>query len=168
MVEDGIPDTTDKIVYGIRRQQSSSFCVATRIIAQELPSTRSFLEHYASLGEQTFDMVCNQRSEHDCIVNVLSPVTTPNVKVVLHNYRTTGEITLRNMELLTNTAFFNMIEEDFVVGVNIEEFWALPDGIKSLSELTRTFPADIYFMEWFLVPNDQLIRPPVLARYESK
>jgi hypothetical protein len=48
------------------------------------------------------------------------------------------------------------LAENYVINVDSDEFWALPQNISDLPHLLREHPADIYFMRWVMVVDDEL------------
>lgn len=63
-------------------------------------------------------------------------------------------------DILAREGLLQAIREDYVVTVDLDEYWVLPDGVKSFQDLAAQRPADIWYANWSIVPNDGLQGPP--------
>lgn len=130
-----------------------SFCVFSRIIVQELPYVKSFVEHYVHLGVRKFYFVSNMFEQHPRIAKFLRTLAADaSTRIVLHSVHVTdADAALNDMELLGH------IHEDFVIGVDVDEYWMLPDGMSSFVNLVEAHPnATEFRAQWIMVPNDNL------------
>lgn len=130
-----------------------SFCVFSRIIVQELPYVKSFVEHYVHLGVRKFYFVSNMHQQHARIAEFLTTLAADlSTHIALHSVHVTdADAALNDMEL------FGHIVEDFVIGVDVDEYWKLPDGIASFGSLVEAHPNAVeYRAEWIMVPNDDI------------
>lgn len=134
---------------------SPSFCVFSRIIIQELPYIKSFVKHYGHLGVRKFYFVNNKYEQHARLARFIEALATDlSTHITLHSVHVTdADAALNDMEL------FRSIDEDFVISVDVDEYWMLPDGISSFGSLVEAHPAATEFRaQWIMVPNDDIYR----------
>lgn len=134
---------------------SPSFCVFSRIILQELPYIKSFVKHYGHLGVRKFYFVNNMYAQHDRLARFLEALAVDmSTHITLHSVHVIdADAALNDMEL------FGRIREDFVISVDVDEYWMLPDGFSSFESLVEAHPAATEFRaQWIMVPNDDIYR----------
>mmetsp|Transcript_44687 Transcript_44687/g.140049 ORF Transcript_44687/g.140049 Transcript_44687/m.140049 type:complete len:405 (-) Transcript_44687:303-1517(-) len=127
-----------------------TFAVFTRLIKAELPYVDSFVRHYRRLGVDHFYMLSNR--EKDLQV----------VEAYLRRHHSKAGFTFfyRNGgadNILRSPSLLPAVREDYVIAIDTDEYWLLPPGIRSFLELTSTLPAEIYYTNWQIVPNDNVM-----------
>jgi len=139
------------------RRRASTFAVYTRIIEQELPYFDSFVQHYVSLGVRSFYLLSNQAGNDVLLKENVERLSKAGPRMVLYVREGAADAHLHEKKL------FDRIIEDFVIGVDIDEFWMVPEKYKSLSDFVKHQPAHLYWGSWLIVPNDSLtnaLKPP--------
>jgi len=67
---------------------------------------------------------------------------------------------------------FADIREDYVVSIDVDEYWVMPKGIPTFASLVAAdrFRADIYYADWVMIPNDgwDVQAPPYRAFHVSE
>lgn len=137
--------------------KADSFSVYTRIIEAELPYLDSFVWYYWSLGVKSFYMLSNQAGSHSLLLERISNISRFGPRIVLLFREGPADSQLHQKKL------FHKITEDFVIGVDIDEFWLLPSKFASLSDMVMHQPSDVYMASWQIAPNDKLttrLSPP--------
>lgn len=145
---------TERIVWpgaSDQRLKKITFCVVSRIIGQELPYLGSFIRHYASLGVASIYLFCNMIDDHARIVAYLRSLRVPGVSMGLHTWK--NEVGA-NKEL-RDTGLVNLLEEDWVIGVDLDEYLVLPSGC-SLQSLLSKHVSYGYRLRWFVVVDDAM------------
>lgn len=126
-----------------------TFCVVTRVYKPEMPYLRSFLRHYRSIGVRKFYAFNNFYDEHEKLLQIMGNFTLDaEVTIVLRSLPNEADA-----DALINELGIDFVSEDWVIGVDVDEFWVLPDGIKTLPELVEARPATHYQVPWVIVPN---------------
>lgn len=183
-----------------RSKTQTSVCVVSRIIQSELPYIRSWLKHYESLGVQTFYLLTNQPGEaktirsffkdlgyaqesdalRDSGLSIFTPTNSSNGKADIRFYipaKVLGGNELfhaRGSASDIATRVLADIKEDFVVSVDIDEYWVMPNKVSTFAELVAAdgSAVDIYYASWMMIPNDHfdaLTLPyPVFRGHEEK
>eukprot|EP00929_Paragymnodinium_shiwhaense_P027893 TRINITY_DN16271_c0_g1_i2.p1 TRINITY_DN16271_c0_g1~~TRINITY_DN16271_c0_g1_i2.p1 ORF type:complete len:408 (+),score=80.72 TRINITY_DN16271_c0_g1_i2:75-1298(+) len=127
-----------------------TFAVFTRVIAQELPYVLSFVEHYQRLGVSHFYMLSNKEED------------LPKVERYLRRWPVQGvEYTFVFREggaddILTSPGLLEHISEDYVVGVDCDEFWSLPHGLETFHDLVAHDHSDAFHAHWAISANEHM------------
>jgi hypothetical protein len=137
------------------KQARPSFCVITRIFDAELPYVESFVRHYASLGVCKVYFVNTFRAQYGKVCKFLEGLGITDVTIeVVNTYDDAGPVNQKMNEALHDDI------EDFVINVDIDEFWILPSSFRDLRSLVSRRPADVYWFYWVMVPHDGLHGAP--------
>lgn len=143
------------------KYRGSTFALVFRVHQPELPYLASFLHHYAKLGVTRFYAFTNFPWQHDAIAQFVMKLPLRNVVVSLASG---GEDA--DADALLKALSIEFITEEYVINVDIDEFWVMPPNVTDLQELVTTRPGDVYFFSWLLVPNDHLnhtLQPPYMG-----
>eukprot|EP00928_Gymnodinium_smaydae_P067159 TRINITY_DN500_c0_g1_i5.p1 TRINITY_DN500_c0_g1~~TRINITY_DN500_c0_g1_i5.p1 ORF type:complete len:389 (-),score=56.46 TRINITY_DN500_c0_g1_i5:149-1315(-) len=160
----GIMDHRTKWLRG--NADEPSFAVFTRVIGQELPYISSFVQHYDRLGARRFYLLSNKKDELRAIQTYLQDQKIRRVQDGTDvKYRFLHKVGGAD-DILASPELLMAFTEDYIVGVDADEYWLLPAGITTFAQLARVQPADIWYASWRVVPNDQLRSAP-LPPYKS-
>jgi len=157
--------------------RDASVCVWSRIIQSELPYVQSWIKYHESLGVQTFYLLTNHPHELNTIEGFLggtsadlarSPISgSPLIRSQIKAVGSKATINLYSIDKGGADDEFSgdvtkhilaEITEDFVVGIDVDEFWVLPRGISTFGELIaddRNYH-DVHYATWVMAPNDRL------------
>lgn len=141
---------------GASRTPPATFAVYSRVIAAELPYLASFMNHYASLGVVAFYLRTNHPFESEAIDRYMRGVPLPATVLTrrLHAVKdTTGAKGVSDNTGcgIHDPILFAQVQETFVIGVDVDEFWVLPRGMASFDALvTRDPAADMFKAPWVL------------------
>lgn len=141
--------------FGEPRPGGLIFCVVTRIFDAELPYVGSFIRHYAGLGVQRMFFVNTFRAHYSEVCEYVGQHVVEGTELVVTNTRSDdGEVNKMQNEALSPSM------GDFVINVDVDEYWVLPPSIPDLSTLVRVRPADVYQFYWLMVPFDRVTAVP--------
>jgi len=134
------------------------FCVVTRIFDAELPYVGSFVRHYAGMGVQRIFFVNTFRAHFQEVCDYVARHAVDGTELVVINTESDeGQVNRMQNEAL------HAAMGDWVINVDVDEYWVLPPSIPDLATLVKRRPADVYQFYWLMVPFDSLAgtpRPP--------
>lgn len=135
--------------------QEPSFCVVTRIFDAELPYVGSFIRHYISIGVSKFYFVNTHTAQFDEVQTYVAGLKVDGVEISIINTKDdNGKVNGMQNEALHDGM------GDFVINVDVDEYWILPPSIKDLPTLVKKRPADAYHFGWLMVPFDDIKGTP--------
>jgi len=130
-----------------------SFGLFVRVTEADLPYFGSFLKHYALLGVNKFYLM-NQRFEEDHaeLVAYVKNITLPTPTAI--EFLSLDDI--MHDDPVRTPGLVAAIGEDYIINVDADEYWVLPENVTDLAALVQEHPADIYYMRWVMVVSDDL------------
>mmetsp|Transcript_60670 Transcript_60670/g.157751 ORF Transcript_60670/g.157751 Transcript_60670/m.157751 type:complete len:415 (+) Transcript_60670:87-1331(+) len=161
LVLDLAPDPDESVMHSA---DGPSFCVIARVTTADLPYMESFLRHYSRLGVNTIYLFNDGllEAKHADVVQYLQALRmTPSTTVKLLSFKE-----VKHDDPVGTADLLPLLKEDYVINVDADEFWILPKNISSLPNLLREHPADIYFMRWVMVVDDDM-QSAIEAPYEG-
>lgn len=136
------------------------FCVVTRIFDAELPYVGSFIRHYTKMGVQKFYFVNTHRAQFKEVNDYIARHAVEGIKIKVINTKNDN----RPVNGMQNEALHKGMA-DFVINVDVDEYWILPPSIPDLRTLVRRRPADHYQFCWLMVPFDEISGTPTAPYY---
>jgi len=124
------------------------------VTTADLPYVESFLRHYTRLGVNTIYLFNKDllQEKHAEILQYLSKLKmAPSTKFKVMDFKE-----VKHDDPIGTTDLVPLLEEDYVLNVDMDEFWVLPENITDLPTLLLQHPADIYFMRWVMLVDDEL------------
>lgn len=143
-----------------RKLSKATFAVFTRAIAEEIPFLEAFVRHYLSIGVQHFYVLSNRQEDLRQVAQYL-----PGRNISGAHYTFLLSEGPADDVLLADD-WLSYMSEDYVVTVDVDEYWVLPDGLSTLQELATDRPADVWMGKWSWIVNDDLrydLQPPYSA-----
>jgi hypothetical protein len=135
--------------------RKQSFRVVTRIFDAELPYVGSFIRHYISIGVRKFCFVNTHTAHFDEVQSYVLRHKVDGVEIKIINTKDdNGAVNgMQNEALHPGIA-------DYVINVDVDEYWVLPPSIQDLHALVKRRPADVYHFPWLMLPFDGVTGAP--------
>lgn len=133
--------------------EQPSIGLFTRVQEADLPYVASFFKHYALLGVTRFYLM-NSRFEEDHadLMKYINNLELP--KPAKFEYLSIDNI--MHDDPVRTPGLVDMFKDDYMINVDVDEYWVLPEGVPDLVSLVQSHPADIYYVRWVMVVSDEL------------
>jgi len=127
-----------------------TFSVVTRMFDAELPYVGSFIRHYTNIGVRKFYFVNTHRAQFDEVKSYIARHEVQGVELkVLNTEDDNNPVNGMQNEALPH------VEADFVINVDVDEYWVLPSSCPDLRTLVKRRRADVYNFGWLMLPSDK-------------
>lgn len=132
-----------------RKSTDMVFCVVTRLFDAELPYVRSFVQHYIGIGVQRFFFVNTFHGHFAEVRQYISSIEANGA--TLHVLDTKDDT--QPVNGMSNEALKHPEMGEYVINVDVDEYWVLPQSTADLKTLVRRRPADVYWFGWLMKPT---------------
>jgi len=157
---DEAPNLDAKTRESVLAANAATFAVFTRAITTEMPYLEAFIKHYRTIGVEHFYVLSNMIKDLGEVENFLRDLKIPGAEYTFF-YSPGGAD-----DILVAEDWLAKVTQDYVVNVDVDEYWVLPDGVTSLQDLASKRPADAWIGDWAVIVSDDMrfdLRPPYNA-----
>mmetsp|Transcript_14091 Transcript_14091/g.31182 ORF Transcript_14091/g.31182 Transcript_14091/m.31182 type:complete len:529 (-) Transcript_14091:270-1856(-) len=133
--------------------RSPSIAVFTRVTEADMPYVTSFFQHWARIGVTKFYLMNSKFEEHHKeLMEYIQAIEMPPSNV----FEFLSLDNIVHTDPISTPGLMDYFTEDFLVNVDVDEYWVLPSDVKTIHDLLEGHPADIYYMRWAMLISDSL------------